>query len=80
MRMQLPEPISKAMSNDLSIILGDRDESEIASIVQFCLDTELCLISYHTVDVSDCSYQYDTMTQFVFKSQEDTALFKLKYH
>lgn len=67
------------LNGDYPVYLGDKDEHEIDNILQFCSDTGIGIISYNTVDVSDCSNQFDTITRFTFSSEKDALVFKLKY-
>jgi hypothetical protein len=61
------------------VYICDPDDGQVNRMLDYCKEFKLEFLSYSCTDVSDCSGQWDTIAQFVFKNDQDAMIFKLKF-
>lgn len=64
---------------DKAIYFSDITDQLFNEMVEYCETNNLKLIHYGNEDVSDVSYQFDTVAVFRFENDEDAILFRLRY-
>lgn len=71
--------ITMGLNCVINVFLTDSEyrPSQIDDIDRWAVENCPCYHGVKSVDVSDVSYQYDTVYEFHFTSQRDVTLFKL---
>lgn len=63
----------------LTVYLGDLGYDNYQEAVKWCRENSLSLLETEDTDVSDVSYNWDTVTAFRFASEQDALMFSLKF-
>ncbi len=61
------------------IYYHDLDDSATNEMLDYCVESRFILSSYTCEDISDLSYEYDTLHVIKFTNDNDALVFKLRY-
>ena len=63
----------------MDIYIADPSDEKLNDMVDYCLYNSVSFVTFEVTDVSDNSYQWDTLARFSFIDDADALVFKMKY-